>query len=71
MDTCYIHEVSKAGSELVISFLNRANPFSGVCLFCISVTNTIYVMGIEMLGPVVLARNHNFDFGYEPSLFRN
>jgi hypothetical protein len=40
----------------VISFLNRANSFSRVCLFCNFVRNKIYVMEIEMLKPVVLAR---------------
>jgi len=40
----------------VISFLNRANSFSRVCLFCIFVRNKIYVMEIEMPKPVVLAR---------------
>jgi hypothetical protein len=48
--------IPKAGSEHVISFFNRANPFNRVCLFCISVRNRIYVMEIEMLEPVVLAR---------------
>jgi len=46
----------KVSSEPVISFFNRANPFDRVCLFCISVRNKIYVMAIEMLEPVVLAR---------------
>jgi len=49
-----------ASSKVVISFLNRANPFSGVCLFCISVRNKIYVLEIEMFGPVVVARNLYF-----------
>jgi len=56
VDICYIHAVSKASSEVVISFLNRANPFHRVCLFCISVRNKIYVMEMEMLEPVVLTR---------------
>jgi hypothetical protein len=38
----------------------RADPFSGICLFCNFVTNTIYVIKIEMLEPVVLARKHKF-----------
>jgi hypothetical protein len=42
----------------VISFLNRANHFSRVCLFCNFVRNTIYVMGIEVLEPVSMARKH-------------
>jgi hypothetical protein len=57
------------GLEPVISFFIEANPFSGICLFCIFVTNTIYVMEIEMLGPVVLARNHNIYFGSKSSFF--
>ena len=48
------------GSEPVISFFNRANPFHRVCLFCNFVTNTICVIEIEMLGPLVLARKHKF-----------
>jgi hypothetical protein len=55
-DTCYVSNILTVGSELVISFLNRANSFPRVCLFCIFVTNTIYVLGIEILGPLVLAR---------------
>jgi len=54
-DFCYIFAIPKAGSVPVISFLNRANPFNRVCLFCISVRNKIYVIKIEMLGLVVLA----------------
>jgi hypothetical protein len=41
----------------MISFFNRANPFFGVCLFCIYVRNKIYVMEIEMFEPVLMARN--------------
>ena len=48
------------GSEPVISFLNRANSFSGICPFCIFVTNTIYVIKIEMFEPVSMARKHKF-----------
>jgi hypothetical protein len=40
----------------------KANPLSGICLYCISVTNTIYVLECKMLEPVVLARN--LQFGY-------
>ncbi len=35
-------------------FLIEANPFRRVCLFCNFVTNTIYVMEIEMLELVLL-----------------
>jgi hypothetical protein len=56
VDICYIHAVSKASSEVVISFFKRANPFPGICLFCIFARNKIYVTDIEMLRPVVLAR---------------
>jgi hypothetical protein len=34
----------------------KADPFCRVCLFCNIVRNTIYVLEIEMLGPLVLAR---------------
>jgi hypothetical protein len=59
-DTCYISAIPKAGSEVVISFFNRADPFSGFCLFCIFVTNTIYVVECEVFGPVVMARYQKF-----------
>jgi hypothetical protein len=36
----------------------RADPFHRICLFCISVGNKIYVIEIEMLEPVLLARKH-------------
>jgi hypothetical protein len=49
---------SGAGKKSVISFFNRANLFSGICLFCNFVRNKIYVIEIEMLEPVVLARKH-------------
>jgi hypothetical protein len=39
-----------------IIFSKEANSFHWVCLFCIFVRNKIYVMEIEMLKPVVLAR---------------
>jgi len=32
------------GSEPVISFFNEGKSIFGVCLFCIFVTNTIYVI---------------------------
>ena len=67
-DICYVSKILTVGSEPVISFLNRANSFSGICPFCIFVTNTIYAMEIDMLKLVVLARNHRFfkvqDFTY-------
>jgi hypothetical protein len=53
---CYISVILTTFQLVVISFFNRANPFSGVCLFCIFVTNTIYVIKIEVLEPVVLVR---------------
>ena len=59
------------GVDCLFAIFNRANRFSGVCLFCNFVRNRIYVMEIEMFEPVVLARNHKFDFGYKPSLFGN
>ena len=55
-DFCNISVVPKVGSEPMISFLIEANPFRRICLFCIFVKNTIYVMEIEMLEPVSMAR---------------
>jgi len=46
----------RALKSVLYCFLMRADPFSGICLDCISVRNKIYVLEIEMLGPVVLAR---------------
>jgi hypothetical protein len=60
-DTCYLSAIPKAGSEPVISFLNRANSFSRVCLFCIFVRNKIYVMEIEVLQLVLMARYLKFE----------
>ena len=40
-----------------IVFSKRANLFRRFCLFCIFVTNTIYVIKIEMLGLVSMASN--------------
>ena len=51
---------SGAGKKSVISFFNRANPFSGVCLFCNFVRNKIYVLEVEMLELVLLASNHRY-----------
>jgi len=39
----------EASSKAVISFSIRANPFSGICLFCNFVRNKIYVLECEML----------------------
>jgi hypothetical protein len=47
------------GKKVVISFSIRANPFSRVCLFCNFVRNRIYVMTIEVLELVFMARYHN------------
>ena len=54
-DYCNVSVVFKVDSKVVISFSKRANPFDGVCLFCIFVRNEIYVMEIEVFEPVVLA----------------
>jgi hypothetical protein len=62
LNICYESVVLKVDSEPVISFFNRADPFSGFCLFCNFVTNTIYVIKIEMFEPVSMARYHKFDF---------
>jgi len=43
----------------------RANLFQRVCLFCIFVRNKIYVLEIEMLEPVFMARKHNFRSQFE------
>jgi len=32
-DICYVSNILTLGSEVVISFFNRANPFFGVCPF--------------------------------------
>ncbi len=53
---CYVSVVLKVDSEVVISFLIEANPFSRFFLFCISVRNRIYVIKIEMFKPVFMAR---------------
>ena len=57
---CYIYAIPKAGSEVVISFFNRANPFCRVCLFCNFVRNKIYVLEVEMLELVLLASYLHF-----------
>jgi len=57
--------------NVVISFLNRANPFSRVCLFCNFVRNTIYVIGINWSKLVVLARNQKFDSDSKSSIFKD
>ena len=41
-----------------IVFSKRVNLFRWVCLFCNFVRNTIYVLAIEIIGLVVLARKH-------------
>jgi hypothetical protein len=61
--------VNKKSCDIVFSI--RASPFSGISLYCIFVRNTIYVIKIEMLIPVVLARNHKFDSGSKSSIFGN
>ena len=45
----------------MISFSKRANLFDGVCLFCIFVTNEIYVTSTNWLRVVVVARYQGFD----------
>jgi hypothetical protein len=49
LDNCYENVNIMSIKIRVISFFNRANPFHRVCLFCISLRNKIYVLGIEML----------------------
>ena len=43
-----------------IVFSKEANSFHWVCLFCISVRNTVYVISKNWLQVVLLARSHNF-----------
>jgi len=43
---------------VVISFSNKGRSFLRVCLFCNFVRNRIYVLAIEMLELVLLARKH-------------
>ena len=52
----YVSNILTFGSEPVISFLIEANPFRRVCLFCNFVKNKIYVLEVEMLELVLLAR---------------
>jgi hypothetical protein len=49
------HNGQKVHSGLRHGFI-RANLFSGICLFCNFVRNTIYVIEVEMLEPVFMAR---------------
>jgi hypothetical protein len=44
-----------------VMFFNRANSFFRGLPFCNFVKNKIYVIEVEMLKPLVLARNHKFD----------
>jgi hypothetical protein len=59
LDICNIFAIPIAGSEPVISFSIRANPFHRVCLFCNFVTSTIYVLNETRFQVVLMARNHN------------
>jgi hypothetical protein len=58
--SCYVSSFFETCSEVVISFFNKGKSISPGCLFCISVRNRIYVLEVEMLEPVVLARKHKF-----------
>jgi hypothetical protein len=49
---------------LVISFFNRANPLSRICLFCNFVRNRIYVLECELFEPVSMARYSKKETGY-------
>lgn len=57
--------------HIVFSYIIRADSFSGVCLFCISVRNEIYLLEIEMLDPVILVRYILFHFVHKSSIFGN
>ena len=57
-DTCYVSNILTVGSEPVISFFNEGKFFFWICLFCIFVRNKIYVLEVEMLEPVFMARKH-------------
>ena len=60
-DICYVSVILKVDSEPVISFFNKGKSFFGDLLFCNFVRNTIYVIEVEMLEPVVLARYLKFE----------
>ena len=55
-DICYVSKILTVGSELVISFFKKGKLISLGLPFCNFVRNTIYVLGIEIIGLVVLAR---------------
>jgi hypothetical protein len=46
----------------VISFFNEGKSIYRVCLFCIFVTNKIYLLEVEMLELVLLAGYLNFRY---------
>jgi len=52
--------IYETDSELVISFFNRANFIFGICLFCIYVRNTIYVVNETRFHVVLMARYLHF-----------
>ena len=58
-DICYVSNILTVGSEVVISFLNRADPFHRVCFFCNFVRNTIYVLNEPRFQVVLMASKHN------------
>jgi hypothetical protein len=69
-DFCYIFAIPKAGSEPVISFLNMANSFCGVCLFYNFARNKIYVISKNWL-QVVLLVSVNDKGGSNEEIFGN
>jgi len=54
----YKTHVSCPKKSVISFFSKRANLLFGVCLFCNFVRNTIYVLEVKVLEPVVLARKH-------------
>jgi hypothetical protein len=47
----------------------RGNPFHRVCLFCNFVRNKIYVLEVEMLEPVFMARYMEFAIPLFPMVY--
>jgi len=61
LNTCYVSNILIVDSESVISFFKKGKLISqGVPFFVILQEIRIYVMEIEVLGPVILTRKHKF-----------
>jgi hypothetical protein len=57
-DNCYVSKILTVSSEPVISFFNKGKLILLGLPFCIFVTNTIYVISMNLILVVVLARKH-------------